>query len=166
MRRILGGMFGAWAFFGLAFGAQAQIAPGYPPATGHMEFVYPTYPAPGAVGAPYAETFPSFTGTYGAPNAYVTQPRAYYPAQSAPAVVARGRSRNLFRGARTYVRGYNQAPVYSAQLPQGQLYWPGSYVTPNYTPATRFQSYGAGYGRGPYGSNFYGGMYQGYSMGY
>ena len=51
-------------------------------------------------------------------------------------------------------------------LPQGQLYWPGSFMAPSYTPNSRYQSYGSGYGRGPYGSGFYSGYYKGFSLGY
>ena len=64
-------------------------------------------------------------------------------------------------------RTYSQPPVpFATQLPVGQLYWPDSYMTPNYGPWSRYQSYGSGYGRGPYGSSFYGGYYKGFLLGY
>ena len=71
------------------------------------------------------------------------------------------------RGTRTYSRGYSQPPApYSTALPQGQIYWPGSALAPGYTPFSRYQSYGSGYGYGPYGSGYYSGYYKGFSLGY
>ena len=54
--------------------------------------------------------------------------------------------------------------TYASQLPQGQLYWPGSAIAPGYTPFSRYQTYGSGYNQSPYGSNFYGGYYKGFPM--
>jgi hypothetical protein len=166
MRRKLGFMFGAWIFAGLVSGVNAQGVVGYAPATGHMEFVPPSYPALGAVGGQYLETFPSFAGSFDSSGAYAVQPGVPYATQTRPAIGPRVLGRNN-RATRTYSRGYNQAPApYATQLPQGQLYWPGSYMTPNYVPFNRYQSYGYGYGRGPYGSNFYGNYYKGFLLGY
>ena len=129
-----------------------------------MEFVPPSYPAPGAVGGQYLETFPTFAGTIDSTGAYAVQPGVPYATQTRPATRVQGRN---IRATRTYSRGYRQAPApYATQLPQGQLYWPGSYLAPNYVPFNRYQNYGSGYGRGPYGSSFYGGYYKGFLLGY
>jgi hypothetical protein len=166
MGRILGVVFGAWLLLDLVSGVSAQGVVNYPPASGHMEYVPPSYPAPEAVGGQYVETFPSFAGSFDSTGAYAVQPGVPYATQTRPATTVRVRVRNL-RATRTYSRGYSQPPApYATQLPQGQLYWPGSYMTPNYVPFSRYQSYGSGYGRGPYGSNFYGGYYKGFLLGY
>lgn len=166
MGRNLGIMFGAWFLFGLVSGVSAQGVVDYPPATGHMEFVPPSFPANAAVGGQYLETFPTYAGTLAPSGAYATQPGVPYATQTRPAVAARVRGRNV-RPMRTYSRGYSQPPApYATPLPQGQIYWPGSYMAPNYVPFSRYQSYGSGYGRGPYGSGFYGGYYKGFSLGY
>jgi len=162
MGRYLGVMFGAWLLLGLVSGVSAQGVVDYPPATGHMVYIPPSYPAPGAVGGEYLETFPSFAGSVDSTGASAVQPVVPYATQTRPAATARVRGRNL-RVARTY----SQPPAPNAtQLPVGQLYWPDSYMTPNYGPWSRYQSYGSGYGRGPYGSSFYGGYYKGFLLGY
>src|SRR5262249_4880771 len=105
-----------------------------------------------------------------APGYYLTTPNVTQQLQpGAPLtnrVVPRVRGR-LARGARVYSRGYSQPPAYYAtQLPQGQLYYPGSVLAPNYTPFSRYGSYGGGYGFGPYGSGYYSGYWKGWSLGY
>jgi hypothetical protein len=50
------------------------------------------------------------------------------------------------------------------QLPTGSLYWPGADGVMYYSPLLRYQSYGDGYGRGPYGSVDHGIMYKGWSL--
>ena len=164
MSRILGFMLGAVVILGLGQGVKGQGVVYYPPASGHMEVVPPVYPAPGAVGSQYLETFPTFGGTYQADPSYPAQQVVPYgtPTRPAPAARARGRAA---RGVRVYSRGYSQPPApYATQLPRGQLEWPGSLMTPDYVPFSRFQSYGSGYGVSPYGSNFYGGYYKGFPM--
>ncbi|MBV8129683.1 MAG: hypothetical protein JO114_18700 [Planctomycetaceae bacterium] len=162
MSRIPEVMFGAWLLLGLVSGVSAQAVVNYPPATGNMVDVPPSYPAPEAFGGQYVETFPSFAESFDSSSAYAVQPGVPYATQTRPATAVRVRGRNL-RATRTY----SQAPApYATQLPQGQLYWPDSYLTPNYVPLNRYQSYGSGYGRGPYGSNFYGGYYKGFLLGY
>ena len=162
MSRIPEVMFGAWLLLGLVSGVSAQAVVNYPPATGNMVDVPPSYPAPEAFGGQYVETFPSFAESFDSSSVYAVQPGVPYATQTRPATAARLRGRNL-RATRTY----SQPPApYAMQLPQGQLYWPDSYLTPNYVPLNRYQSYGSGYGRGPYGSNFYGGYYKGFLLGY
>ena len=162
MSRIPEVMFGAWLLVGLVSGVSAQAMVNYPPATGNMVDVPPSYPAPEAFGGQYVETFPSFAESFDSSSAYAVQPGVPYATQTRPATAVRVRGRNL-RATRTY----SQAPApYATQLPQGQLYWSDSFVTPNYAPLSRYQSYGSGYGRGPYGSNFYTGYYQGFLLGY
>ena len=52
------------------------------------------------------------------------------------------------------------------QLPTGSLDWPGASGVILYSPAMRYQTYGGGYGWGPYGSVDCGIMYKGMSLGY
>ncbi len=130
-----------------------------------MGFVPPTAVNPAAVGSPYMETFPSFAGTYGFPLGLTVRPVTPFTTTTRPAAVARGRVRRP-RAARAGNGVVNATPPpYATQLPTGQLYWPGSGVSPNYSPYSRYQSYGSGYSRGPYGSNFYGGLWKGFWLG-
>jgi len=170
MNRNLGYGFGAFLLLALTPGAGAQGVVNYPPADGMMYAVPPQYPAPGGFGGQYTQTYPANApGYYGTTpyvaqgtNRGVVQQRVPATNQAAPRV--RGRAA---RGARSYSRGYSQPPApYSTPLPQGQINWPGSYLAPGYTPFTRYQSYGSGYGYGPYGSGFYGGYYKGFPMSY
>jgi len=52
------------------------------------------------------------------------------------------------------------------QLPTGSLYWPAANEVILYSPAMRYQSYGGGYGRDPYGSIDHGTMWKGWPLGY
>jgi hypothetical protein len=52
------------------------------------------------------------------------------------------------------------------QLPTGSLSWPGASGVIFYSPGMRYQTYGGGYGQGPYGSVDCGIMYKGMSLGY
>jgi hypothetical protein len=52
------------------------------------------------------------------------------------------------------------------QLPTGSLDWAGASGVMLYSPAFRYQNYGGGYGRGPYGTMDCGMMYHGMSLGY
>jgi hypothetical protein len=51
------------------------------------------------------------------------------------------------------------------QLPTGSLNWAGASRVVLYSPALRYQNYGGGYGRGPYGTIDCGIMYKGWSLG-
>ena len=68
------------------------------------------------------------------------------------------------RQARTGSSRVTARPRY--QLPTGSLYWPAASGVILYSPAMRYQSYGAGYGRGPYGSVDHGMMYKGWPLAY
>ena len=84
MGRILEVMFGAWLLLGLVSGVSAQGVVNYPPATGNMVYVPPSYPAPEAFGSPYVETFPSFAGSFDSTGAYAVQPGVPYATQTRP----------------------------------------------------------------------------------
>jgi hypothetical protein len=127
-----------------------------------MVVIPPMMPAPGGVGGDYFETFPALAPIYEpTPAPAVVQPAA----PGSRVVVPRVRGRVL-RGARTYTRGYRAPAPLATPLPQGQLYWQGSYMAPGYAPFSRYQTYGQGYIQSPYGSNFWGGYYKGFSLGY
>jgi hypothetical protein len=165
MSRIAGCMLGFCLVLVLTSGAHAQSVLNYPPADGMMYTVPPEYAAPGGLGAAYVETPPGSTVAT-APDAYSAQPATPYYYRAAPAATRRAKALGA-RGVRSYTRGYSQPPApYSTALPQGQIYWPGSLMAPAYTPSSRYQTYGSGYGRGPYGSGFYSGYYKGFPMGY
>jgi hypothetical protein len=164
MFRIRGAFLGVVLISALGQVARGQSAAYYPPASGHMEVVPPVFPAPGAVGGQYIETFPTYGGTYQANPGYAGQQVVPYGTQTRIAPAARIRGRAV-RNARVYSRGYSQPPApYATQLPRGQLDWPGSVMAPGYTPYSRYQTYGSGYGVSPYGSNFWGGYYKGFPM--
>jgi hypothetical protein len=79
-------------------------------------------------------------------SAHVTTPRL------------RSRSNRSGPAMRTARVGY--------QLPTGSLNWPGASRVLLYSPALRYENYGGGYGRGPYGTIDCGMMYHGMSLGY
>jgi len=166
MSRILRFAIGAFLLSVLIPAAQAQGVVNYPPADGMMYAPAPVFPAPGGFGGNYAQTYPSYAqGGYYATSPNVVQPQPGLRATNQLAPRVRGRA--AARGARTYNRGYSQPPApYSTALPQGQIYWPGSALAPNYTPFSRYQGYGGGYGYSPYGSGYYTGYYKGFSLGY
>jgi hypothetical protein len=165
MNRPIGIILSVGITLGLSARAQAQLVVDWPPATGHMQFVPPIYPGPGAVGSQYVETFPSFAGPNEQPLAGVVQGGAYsHKRVPRPAAAARAR-RRIPRGARANNQGPSVPPApYDTALPVGQLYWPDSAATPAYAPSSRYDSLESGYGRGPYGSNFYGGYYKGFPL--
>jgi hypothetical protein len=82
------------------------------------------------------------------------------PLRSEPMTVPRPRA----KATRT-VPGRRAARV-GYQLPTGSLDWAGATGVLLYSPAMRFENYGGGYGRGPYGSVDCGMMYHGMSLGY
>jgi len=165
MNRPIGIMLTVGIALGHSAGAPAQSVVDWPPATGHMQFVPPSYPGPGAIGGQYVETFPSFSGMYEPQMAGVLQGGAYLD-NRVPQLVAPARvRRRVPRGARTKNQGSNLPPApYDTSLPVGHLYWPGSAVSPGYSPSSRYDSMESGYDRSPYGSNFYGGYYKGFPM--
>jgi hypothetical protein len=151
----------------LSPGARAQGVVYYPPADGQFYAPPPLIPAPGGFGEQYLQSYPANAL---APGYYVTTPNIVpQQPQGVPAtnrVLPRIRGR-VARGARAYSRGYSQPPApYATPLPQGQLYYPGSIMAPNYTPFSRYGSYGGGYGYSPYGSGYYTGYWKGWSLGY
>jgi len=162
MGRILGIVIGAGLMLGLTSEVKAQGWANYPQASGNMYYYPPVYVAPGSVGGQYMEIYPGYGSYTSQPGYYTTQPVAPATRQAAAPGLLKGRQA---RRTRVYSSGYNQVPApYAAQLPQGQLYWPGSSLAPGYTPFSRYQTYGSGYAQSPYGSNFYGGYYKGFPM--
>jgi len=65
-----------------------------------------------------------------------------------------------------YTRGYDQAPApYRRALPRGQAFLPNGLPPSGYTPLLRDQTQGGwSYGVGPYGTNYYSGMYKGWPI--
>jgi hypothetical protein len=83
------------------------------------------------------------------------------PIQSRPGNVSR----------RAGSRAMNSAPgrgrVHDGdRLRAGSLSWPGAGGVVLYSPPLRYETYGGGYGRGPYGSVDCGMMYKGMALGY
>jgi hypothetical protein len=177
MKGIVGSALALGLLLGASVEARAQAA-NYPPAAGHMVIIPPIFPSPNAIGSAYVETFPSFEPVdIPGPNYEepVVEPgplndeaakgaRAQRPApQKKAAKTQAGLRRRRLQPNRTYSRGYNLAPApYATELPVGQLYWPGAYLAPSFTPDSRYQTFGSGYRRSPYGSNFYGGYWKGW----
>ena len=118
MGRILEVMFGAWLLLGLVSGVSAQGVVNYPPASGYMVYIPPSYPAPEAFGSQYVETFPSFAGSFGSTGAYAVQPGVPYATQTRPAAAARVRGRN-HRATRT--SSQPPAPLCDAVAPRPAL---------------------------------------------
>jgi hypothetical protein len=87
--------------------------------------------------------------------------RATEPAQPMPRLAARGPGTKA-----TSPAARRQVSRTGARLPSGSLHWPGSSGVVLYSPGLRYQSYGGGYGRGPYGNIDCGIMYKGMSLGY
>jgi hypothetical protein len=82
-------------------------------------------------------------------------------AQPSPGVAPRrARTKPANRAASRRV----SQPAYS--LPTGSLAWPAARDVVLYSPELRYQSYGGGYGRGPYGALDCGMMYKGMQLGY
>jgi hypothetical protein len=80
--------------------------------------------------------------------------------RSQPVTVPRPRAKTSRAG-----QGRRVARV-GYQLPTGSLDWAGASGVIFYSPAVRYENYGGGYGRGPYGSVDCGMMYHGMSLGY
>src|SRR5262245_31386791 len=161
MKRMFGIMMVAG--FSLAIGSQANAQVWhYPPADGIMYTVPPVFLAPDAIGAPYVEVPPTFTPSEASPAVNAPEDRMPVQAKRQSAAKAKGKAA---RSGRAYVRDHGRDSLpYQTALPVGQLYWPGAYFTPAYSPTTRFQNYDSAYGRGPYGSGFYSGYYKGFPM--
>jgi hypothetical protein len=69
------------------------------------------------------------------------------------------------RGKASGAASTGRAARVEHQLPTGSLNWAGAGGVVLYSPALRYQNYGGGYGRGPYGSIDCGMMYKGWSLG-
>jgi len=83
------------------------------------------------------------------------------PVQPTPRVTPR---RARTRPANSAASGRVSPARYS--LPTGSLAWPAERDVVLYSPELRYQSYGGGYGRGPYGAVDCGMMYKGMQLGY
>jgi hypothetical protein len=84
--------------------------------------------------------------------------------QSQPAPRVERARRSQARAGSSRARTARPVAVPKYQLPTGSLYWPGADGVMYYSPLLRYQSYGDGYGTGPYGSVDHGIMYKGWSL--
>jgi hypothetical protein len=62
------------------------------------------------------------------------------------------------------VRSRKAPPRPRYALPTGSLYWPGAGAVVMYSPELRYQTYGGGYVRSPYGTLDCGNMWKGWTM--
>src|SRR5208283_2351145 len=99
MNRPIGTMLSVGIALGLSAGAPAQSVVDWLPATGHMQFVPPSYPGPGAVGAQYVETFPSFAGMVEPQMAGAVQGGAYLNSSARHSAARATIRKRLPRGA-------------------------------------------------------------------
>jgi hypothetical protein len=81
-----------------------------------------------------------------------------------PAQPARRASGPRQRGKASAALPRNRTAPATYRLPAGSLNWAGTSRMVLYSPALRYQNYGGGYGRGPYGSIDCGMMYKGMSL--
>jgi hypothetical protein len=86
------------------------------------------------------------------------------PAVEAAPAVAAAPPRPPTRISRSAYRRVKAQPRY--QLPTGSLGQSGSNGVILYSPGVRYQNYGSGYERGPYGVVDYSYMYKGWPLGY
>lgn len=120
--------------------------------------------ADGSFGGNYVEHYPGFV--YGPPGdrwaAYFGNPYAMPIYPIAP-VVPETETEAAPRETQVYTRGYNQPPApYRRGLRRGRAIMPNGappavYMIPSREMTTR----GWGYGIGPYGTDYYSGMYKG-----
>jgi hypothetical protein len=169
MTRIMGFIFALWLLIGSTTASRGQTYAAGPYEGGPYD--YPTYAydnAPfGAFGLDYIQTVPSgslmmdrFGMVFQAPR-IATQPApAPQRASSNTRVRARSRPARMQPRAR---RAPVQAPG-NYQLPTGSLHWSAGEGVLLYAPALRYQSYGGGAARSPYGSIDYGSMYHGWPI--
>ena len=166
MKRLIGIILSVGIALGLSAGAQAQSVVDWPPATGHMQFLPPSFPGPGAVGAQYVETFPSFAGMVEPQMAGAVQGGAYL--NSACAAIRRTRQSAQASPARcpgTAAKARFRPPLSTRlRCRSGSFPGPAAAITPDYAPSSRYDSMESGYGRSPYGSSFYGGYYKGFPI--
>ena len=119
----------------------------------------------GGFGFEYAQPVPNggvIVDQYGLLRAtpYV-ESAAAAPAASLPVVTARPRAQTRVS------RSTYGAPLPARyQLPTGSLGWTAGNGGILYSPGMRYQSYGSGYGHGPYGVTDYGAMWKGFPAGY
>lgn len=100
----------------------------------------------------------SSDGTAVQPRAFVGPPQAAVVQRPRTVVVRRG----LLGRRRVYAQDFGGPAPYQNALPQTRIYGDGSIMAPNgYSTTNRWQTYGQGYGLGPYGSNYYSQYYQG-----
>jgi len=163
MTRFYGSLLAGILFFEWAGAAQAQLVSGdpYEPGSAYDGYFYGNEPY-GGFGLEFNQHVPDgsvimdrFGMLYVASRART--PQIMTPPPSAP-------TRPRVRESRSDTRRVQAQPHY--QLPTGSLYWPGANSGILYSPEMRYQSYGGGYGRSPYGSVDHGSMYKGWWLGY
>jgi hypothetical protein len=171
MSRILGLACALWLLIGYSPASRGQTDSSGSYEGGPYDYgtdVYHDAPS-GAFGLDYVQVVPSgrlmmdrFGMVYQAPIVG-NQPAS---ASERVNVNANVRATARSRSARARVRRAPALAPMSYQLPTGSLHWPAGEGVLLYAPALRYQSYGGGAARSPYGSINYGSMYMGWPLSY
>jgi hypothetical protein len=172
MSRSLGLVVACWLILGPAAASRAQTDAAGRYDGGWYGFgVYPDDALPsGAFGMDYVQVVPSgylmmdrFGMVYQAP--VIVSQAAAPLARSNANVNVRRETRPKPARPTTTRRRRPQTPV-NYQLPTGSLHWPAGEGVLLYAPALRYQSYGGGAARSPYGTIYYDSMYKGWPLSY
>jgi len=165
MTRLSGFVVAGIVVFGWAGAAGAQVVDGNPfeSESAYDGYFYSSLPS-GGFGLEYTQpvgegslVMDRFGMFYMAPAV-----RTAAPSNTTAAVSAPMRRRGV--QSRTEAKRVQAQPRY--QMPTGSLYWSGANSGILYSPAMRYQSYGGGYARSPYGAVDHSIMYKGWDLGY
>ncbi len=168
MSRLSGFVLAGIVIFGLAGAAGAQVVDSDPYESGSAYdgyFYSKSSPGDGGFGLGYAQpvregslVMDRFGMFYMAPAARTASPPDTTAAVSAPVRRRRGAP------SRTEAKRVQAQPRY--QMPTGSLFWSGANSGILYSPGMRYQTYGGGYARSPYGAVDHSIMYKGWELGY